>query len=351
MAPGRNRLDDLHSALGAAFEEHAGRRRVVSYGDPAAEYAAARERAGLLDLHERGVLEVTGALRQKFLHGLLSNEVASLQPGQGRAAALLTPKGGMAALLRVVVDARSVQLETTDERLGELQRQLEHYRVAAPVRFAPTRLAVLAVLGPHAGVLLPATGATLPADAAESHVDTTVGGQPVRVVRAGDLPVAGFVLHVPAEAAGAVWKALDEAGARPVGRAAVDALRVEALRPWYGDDLDEANLLHETGLLRELHSPAKGCYVGQEIVARLEARGGHVNKALRGLQLEGPVASGSEITADGRSVGRVTTAAVSPRLGQIAMGFVHRSHLAPGTAVQLGEVAGTVVESFRGASA
>jgi folate-binding protein YgfZ len=143
-----------------------------------------------------------------------------------------------------------------------------------------------------------------------------------------------------------VWTALRQAGARPIGRDALDALRVEALRPWYGEDLDEATLLHETGLLHELHSPAKGCYVGQEVVARLEGRGGNVNKALRGLRLEAPARRGTEIAAGGKAAGRVTTTAVSPRLGPIALGFVHRSHFAAGTAVQVGEHGATVVERF-----
>jgi tRNA-modifying protein YgfZ len=352
MAPAEQLLlDRVHAALGAILEEPDGRLRVVSYGEPSAEYASARESCGLADLYDRAILEVTGATRQKFLQGLLSNEVASLQPGQGRAAALLTPKGGIVALLRVLADARALQLETTADRLGELQRLLEHYRVAAPVRFAPATTKLMALVGPGAAGVLAAVGASAPPDAFESHVDSEVAGHATRVVRAGDLPGGGFVLHATANIAPAVWAALQQSGARPIGRAALDTLRVEELRPWYGDDIDESNLLHETGLLRELHSPAKGCYIGQEVVARLEGRGGKVNKALRGLRLSAAVAGGALITAEGRPVGRVTTAASSPRLGPIAMGFVHRSHFADGTPVLAGGVAASVVESFRGAGA
>ena len=118
------------------------------------------------------------------------------------------------------------------------------------------------------------------------------------------------------------------------------------MRPWWGSDVTEENLLHETGLVGECHSPAKGCYVGQEVVARLEARGGNVNKALRGLRLQAPVASGAPLTAEGKEVGRVTTASVSPRLGPIALAYVHRNHFAPGTAVRAGEVPATVVAVF-----
>jgi folate-binding protein YgfZ len=167
----------------------------------------------------------------------------------------------------------------------------------------------------------------------------------VRLTRAGDLPGGGFVLHAPPDA-DAVWSALVSAGARPAGFDALDTLRVEALRPWYGSDVTEENLLHETGLLAECHSPSKGCYVGQEVVARLEARGGHVNKALRGLRLSAPAEPGTPLTAEGRDVGRVTTAAVSPRLGPVALAYVHRTHFAAGTAVEAGGAPATVVTSF-----
>jgi folate-binding protein YgfZ len=108
----------------------------------------------------------------------------------------------------------------------------------------------------------------------------------------------------------------------------------------------EDNLLHETGLLEALHSPTKGCYVGQEVVARLEGRGGHVNKALRGLRLGAPAAAGTPVTAAGKEVGWLTTCAVSPRLGPIALGYVHRSHFAADTAVEVDGVPARVVLAF-----
>jgi folate-binding protein YgfZ len=346
MSPGNEiPLRSLHDALGALFAASGEGEQVASYGRPGDEYRAARDHAALVHLHERAVLEASGPQRQKFLQGMLSNEVAGLQPGQGCAAAFLSPKGGVLALVRVLVEPAAVALETASDRVAPLQRSLEHYRVAAPVRFAPRADAVFAVIGPHAGDVLAAAGAELPATAAESHVATRVAGQPVHVARAGDLPRPGFVIHAPAAAA-AVFQALHFAGGRLLGHQALDALRVEALRPWYGSDVDEANLLHETGLLRERHSPAKGCYVGQEVVARLEGRGGHVNKGLRGLRLEQPAATGAPVTADGQEVGRVTTAAVSPRLGPIAMGYVHRSHFAPGTRVLVDGAPAVVVDGF-----
>jgi folate-binding protein YgfZ len=126
-----------------------------------------------------------------------------------------------------------------------------------------------------------------------------------------------------------------------LGRLALDVLRIEDGRPWYGPDVGFDHLLHETGLLRELHSFSKGCYVGQEVVARLEGRGGHVSRQLRGLRLSAPAAAGDGIEHEGKPVGQLTTAGVSPSHGPIAMGYLHRSCFEPGSRVS---VAGRAAE-------
>jgi folate-binding protein YgfZ len=131
-----------------------------------------------------------------------------------------------------------------------------------------------------------------------------------------------------------------------VGRQALDARRVEDLLPWYGWDITEDHLLHETGLLAELHSPTKGCYVGQEVVARLEARGANVNKALRRLRLSAPSEPGETVQGDGSDVGRVATVAISPRFGPLALAWIHRGHLAPGAPLEVGGHPATVVASL-----
>jgi folate-binding protein YgfZ len=200
---------------------------------------------------------------------------------------------------------------------------------------------VLGLVGPRAAELLAGLGADVAALAPESHVTVALPGGEARVARASDLP-DGFVLHALAEAASALCSALTGAGAVCLGPQALDALRVERGLPWYGRDVTEDNLLHETGLVALCHSPSKGCYLGQEVVARLEARGGNVNRALRGLRLEAPVADGAELRVGEDVVGRVTTAALSPRLGPIALAYVHRNHFAPGTRLDAGGVPATV---------
>jgi folate-binding protein YgfZ len=299
--------------------------------------------AAFVALPDRAVLSVTGAPRLKFLHNILSNDVESLKPGQGRRAALMDVKGHLLAFVRVLADADAVRLEVAGGRREAVERALVHYRVATPVRFAARPDVVLALVGPEARGALAAAGAEVPELEEEGHLPARLGGVEIEVVRAGDLPGRGYVLYVPPPGTEAVAGALQAAGATALSAPGLDTLRVEAGRPWYGPDVTEENLLHETGLLREYHSPTKGCYVGQEVVARLDARGGHVNKLMRGLRLTSPAAAGSTITAEGKDVGRVTTAAVSSRLGPVALAYVHRSRADPGSVVDVAGSPATVV--------
>jgi folate-binding protein YgfZ len=318
--------------------------------EDAEPYRAAREGAALVDLSERGVLEATGPLRQKFLQGMLTNEVEGLSPGEGRAAALLDVKGHVQALFRVLVEKEVVRLESLADRLAAVERTLDHYRVAAPVRFKAVPTAVLGLLGPLSEHALRAGGAEIPALAPESHARTSLHGVDVRVARASDLPGRGFAVHASPDDAPRLRAALEGQGAVPARREILDALRVEALRPWLGADVTEENLLHETGLVAECCSFQKGCYLGQEVVARLDARGGNVSRALRGLRLGAPATRGAPVLVAGREVGRVTTAALSPRSGPIALAYVHRSHFAPGTEVEVAGSPATIVPDFGGAA-
>jgi len=339
-------LEPSHLALGARLETRLGFRLPAAYGASAdavrEEYAAAREAAAVVDLSERGVLTVSGPQRLKFLHAMLSNAVEGLNDGQGCRAALMDVKGHLLVLLRALVTGERVLLEMPRSCLKSVEERLVFHRVGAPVRFAELPVVVLGLLGPQAPDLIKELGGG-DVLAPEAHRETSLAGGTVRVARAGDLPAAGYVLHVAPEAAGGVWSALVAAGARPLGRSALDALRVEEGRAWFGPDVSGDNLLHETGLLAEYHSPAKGCYPGQEVVARLEGRGGNVSRRLRGLRLSSPVEAGSVVHDEGHDAGRVTTAAVSPRLGAIALAYVHRSALEAGRRLEAGGASATVV--------
>jgi folate-binding protein YgfZ len=300
------------------------------------EYTAAREGSAVADIAGRGILAVTGPQRIKFLHNIVSNDLQSRGPGQGTLAAVMDVKGRLLVLLRALVTEDAVLLEMPADRLDVIEPLLVHYKVAAPVRFARREAAVLGLLGPGAAETLARAGATVPADAArESHLTAVIGGASVRIIRASDLPAGGWAVHAAPADAAAVKESLIANGVVPIAEETLDTLRVEDGRPWYGCDVTEENLLHETGLVAEYHSPSKGCYVGQEVIARLEARGANVNKMLRGLRLAAPAARSAVVRAEGKDVGVVTTSGVSPRLGPIAMAFVHRSRNEVGSTVEV----------------
>jgi folate-binding protein YgfZ len=305
-------------------------------------YRAARDGCALADLSDRAVLAATGPKRQPFLHGILSNDIAGRAVGQGVRSALMDAKGHLLCLLRVLVAPDALLLEVPRERLAFMHETLDRYRVAAPVRFAERPTAVLGLVGPGTADALRALGVAEVPEALESHLVSPIAGHEVRIVRAGDLPARGLALHVELDHADAVRAALHGAGAADLDRATLDVLRIEDGRAWFGPDVTPEHLLFETGLVSEYHVP-KGCYDGQEVVARLEARGGNVSRALRGLLLTAPAARGATIRAEGADVGHVTTAGVSPRLGPIAMGYVHRKAFDPDTAVEVDGAPATVV--------
>src|SRR5213594_2249056 len=261
----------LHSHLAARGAVHAAERGVVlprRFGDdPAAEYAALREGAAVVDLGFRTLVRATGADRATFLQGMLTNDVASLVPGTGCAALLLTIQGRV----------------TADVRVAALVEALENLIIADDVELGEPGepLAPIGVEGPGAARLVP-DGARL---APYAHAVVTLAGVAVRAQRASEVRGPGFVLHVPAARAAAVWDALAAAGARPCGMEALESRRVEVGVPRIGVDMDGATLALEVPV-EDAISATKGCYLGQEVVARGTARG-HVNRRLVGLRLEG----------------------------------------------------------------
>jgi folate-binding protein YgfZ len=308
-----------------------------------AEYRSLREGCGVFDLGDRGVLLVEGPERISFLQRLLSQDIKTLKEGEGTRAALMEPKGHLVAVLRVLATRDSLALETPVACLDALEAELKHYKVGTPVRFRRPELTVVGLLGPKAASVLEGAGAQAAGLPPEGHGTFQIGGEDVRISPTGDLPGGGYALQVRPEGVLAVWRALVAKGAQETGRRALDLLRIERGCAWFPADISSENLLHETGLVRELHSPTKGCYVGQEVVARLEARGAHVNKALRGLKLESAVTEGTPLEVDGAQVGRVTTAGVSPRLGPIALAWVRRPWMELGTRCRAGSSGAEVV--------
>jgi folate-binding protein YgfZ len=218
-----------------------------------------------------------------------------------------------------------------------------HYKVGAPVRFEKTDAEVFGLFGNKASQALISLGLTTIPAGLETFTTDSFAGSALRVSRGRDLPAEGFTVHVPQAAALGLEEKLHSLLGEPMPASVLETLRVEEGLPWHGIDVKEENLLHETGQLGVYHSPSKGCYLGQEVVARLEGRGANVNKRLVGMKCSRAVASGADVLAEGKVVGRVTSAGVSPEFGPIAMGYLHRSHADAGATVDIGGARAEVI--------
>jgi len=299
---------------------------VTSIDSVSTDYRAITEACGLHDRSERGKLALTGTEAKSFLQGQVSNDVEALTPGQGCYAAFLTPKGKMLGDLRILDAGNELLLDTERPCLQELFNMIRRFSIGYDVQLHKRTLecGLTSLIGPRAAAVAGVTGLS---SEEHSHLTAEIAGVPVRAVRTD----VGVDLLCAAGSTDALRTALEEAGAVPVGAQAVECLRVEHGRPRYGIDLDDTVIPQEAGLNARAVSFTKGCYVGQETVARLYYRG-KPNRHLRGLRLTAPASAGDEIVLDGRKVGSLGSVVVSPRLGPIALAFVRRE-VEPGSVV------------------
>jgi len=312
---------------------------VTSLRLPDSEYRAITEGCGLLDRSDRGKLALTGADAKRFLQGQVSNDVEALTPQTGCYAVFLTPKGKMLGDLRILATDDELLLDTERVSLQELFNMIRRFSVGYDVALHKRTLqtGLLSLLGPGADAVrgVPGLGAQ-----EHSHQTGELAQLPFRAVRT-DL---GIDLLCDAGDTEALASALEQAGAPPVSAAVADCVRVEHGRPRYGLDLDDSVIPQEGDLNGRAVSFTKGCYVGQETVARLFYRG-KPNRQLRGLRLSVAAGSGAEISFGGRVVGRLGSVCESPELGPIALALVRRE-APPGSHVSVGsdEIKAVVVE-------
>ena len=292
----------------------------------AADYRLLREQVGLVDRSERGKLALTGGEAKEFLHGQVSNDIEGLTPGRGCYAAFLTHKGKMLGDLRVLDLGDELWLDTERVALQELFNMIRRYKLGRDVELHKRTLerALLSLVGPGARELV-AVGPDEHDNVRFEH----------GVAVATDV---GVDVICDAERVDEVKAAL---GVPEVSEAAAEIIRVETGRPRYGIDLDESVIPQEAGLNERAVNFEKGCYVGQETVARLFYRG-KPNRHLRGLRLSEPVARGEPLRLGEREVGRVGSSVISPTHGPIALALVRRE-AAPGDTVAVGEGATAVV--------
>jgi tRNA-modifying protein YgfZ len=295
-----------------------------------AQYRQLREECGLLDRSERGKLLVTGAEAADYLQGQLTNDVEALEPGDGLYAALLDRKGHMQGDLRVVRPAEEPDfwLDTEPEAVDAIRRHLQMYKIGRDVEVSDMsgERAILSLIGPRAVEI--AGSAALPENACE---EATIGG--ARCLAVGT--AAGVDVFAPAAERDRVWDALLGNGAAEVSPEAAEIVRIEAGRPRFGAEMGTETMPAEAGIVEQAVSFTKGCYIGQETVARLHYKG-KPNRHLRGLRLSAPAPAGASLRLGEKEVGRLGSAAVSPALGSIGLAILRRE-AEPGAAVAVGE--------------
>jgi folate-binding protein YgfZ len=340
-------LREFHQALNACFADINGAEAVSHYGDTLAEHAALRAGAGVIDLSFRSRLCLTGADRQRFLNGQVTNNVKELKPGEGCYAALVTAKGRMVSDLNIYCLGEELLLDFEPGLTGAVIQRFEKYIIADDVQVvdAAPHYGLLSVQGPKSGDVVNQLGLGFKLAAAPLHFtnanDPTLGE--IYGMNQPRLGTAGFDVFVPVAALGAVADKLVAAAKRAGGRAcgwqALETARIEAGIPRFGVDMDENTLAPEAGIEERAISYSKGCYIGQEVIARIRTYG-QVTKALRGLLLPDDLPElpkqGDKLFHDDKESGFITSALASPAFRRnIALGYVRRECNAPGTELRL----------------
>lgn len=347
-------LHKIHESLGAEFSESGEAFVPAAYGDSAAEYEAVRNKVGIIDMSDRGKLRLSGKEHLKFLQGMLTNDVLKLQEGKGMYAAVLTVKGRMLSDMHVYKEPESVLLDLEpglNEKVAEL---LKKFRLSykAQIDDITDDLGLISIQGPNAGKLVSSlSGVDVSGLEELSHKRAHVDAAELLIVRINRTGEEGFDVYAPSDSVEDVWSGLMEngkdLGVKPVGYDAYNTLRIEAGIPIYGADMDEETIPIEAGIWHAL-SFEKGCYVGQEVVARIKWRG-HVNRHLVGLIMKGEdlPGSGDEIFAGEKKIGKVTSSVFSPVLGRpVALGYIRREFKGPGAEVII-KVKGELSEKAR----
>lgn len=303
-----------------------------------AEYRQLREEAGFTRRPTWSVLEARGPDAVDFLESQLTNDVASLKSGDGRYSALLDRKGHLQADLRVLlIDAERAWLVAEAEGAERLAAHLGMYKIGREVEVEPRATIALSVIGPASRS---ATGIE-PPPTEDSHIGAGLGGAAdVRAITTD----CGFDLLADPAGEAAITEALRAAGVPEVGPEAAEIVRVEAGRPRLGREMGTDTMPAEAGIVERAVSFTKGCYIGQETVARLHYKG-RPNRHLRGLRLAAPADAGDAVRLGERELGRIGTAVVSPAHGPIALAILRRE-AEPGDEVTVGEraIAANVVE-------
>lgn len=298
------------------------------------QYVALTNQAGFVDFSSHTRIEVSGDDRASFLHNLSTNDVKKLVPGQGCEAFFLDARGHVLAHGFLICGPTSIIIETVGGQNERLMKHLDRYLIREKVELADrtSEWGELLVSGAGSRQVLMSLTAELPVDRLAS-TETTIAGQPATVVRVEMTSADCYLLFCAAGAQQAIAETLAKAGLVSCQAGSLEAARIEAGFPWYGPDMTDKNLPQEVNRDKLAISFTKGCYIGQETVARIDALG-HVNKKLVRIQFAGQQLPppGADLRAGEQTAGEVTSAAYSPRHNAaVALAYLRRGSDAPGT--------------------
>jgi len=310
------------------------------------DYRHIREDSAIGAIAPRQQIAVAGPDRATYLQGLLTNDIPALSAGTGCYAAWLTPQGRMLTDMHVLESGELILLDVPAETADATRERLEQFIFTenVQVELLAGKLTGVWIHGPKAPAVVEGVMGMSGLAGWRDYQHTQ------SVARIDQLGVPGFGLYLEPSRERDLIAALIQAGAREVSHEAIEAARIEAGYPVFGIDMTDDTIPLEAGIEERALSMSKGCYVGQEVIIRVLHRGhGRVARKLVKLRIDGAVPQrGARLFAADRDVGFVTSAAVSPRLGTIAMGYVHRDFLTPGTTLDLatdsGRVPATVTE-------
>ncbi len=358
-------LYTIHEQLGASFEKkHLDWNIATEFTDSVSEHHAVRNNVGISDVSYRGRYQLIGEDRAKFLHRIISNDVESLSTGEGTYATILTHRGKIIADMSISVLEAAIRIDTAPETTESLFNELDKYIIADDVELSDVtaETGAIAVHGPKSTDLVQSVLginelAALPKRYNCSREADSLFKHTIICVRTDDTGEMGWTLYTAAAELVSLWETLMTEGARfdiqPIGWNALESLRIEAGVPRYGAELTDAVIPLEAELEHAIDFE-KGCYIGQEIVARMKYRG-HPNRLLRGIEVDSDSTSqeccilrgGAPVFKGDKEVGWVTSATFAPTLEKsIALGYVRMEVTEAGSRVQIetpeGSVDGTI---------
>ena len=357
----------IHQSLSAKFTEVHGWEMPAHYGAPAAEHLAVRKGAGIMDMTHRGKIRISGKDRIKFLQNILSQDINKLTPGTGGHATLLNTKGHMLAYMRIYSDEDSFLIDTEPGEADKIIQILNRYLFREDVKIDDVTLkyGLVTVQGPHSREIIRRISGTDIKEMEEcSHVNLNINNINCTITRTTYTGEDGYSIYAPWDSIHSVWETIPkdeknnppipplEKGGKggferlfssemtPFGHNAFETLRIEAGIPLYSIDMDEDTIPIEANLDHAI-SYTKGCYVGQETIARIKFKG-HVNRTLTGFFIETTIIpqKGDRIykITEGaeQNIGVITSACFSPTLRvSVALGYLRIEHNKPGTEVYI----------------